>query len=115
MVHRFGRCWILLKAGFYLTIRRRPPLHGALILTSEERLFDAVVDKIPGKALLWIALAMNAKMGIERRSLEGLGPVALVFVGKEQEVGPYDDMNHEWYQIMLKKKSARATGSGVNT
>jgi Fe-S-cluster containining protein len=28
---------------------------------------------------------------------------------KEQEVEAYDDMNHEWYQIMLKKKSAGPT------
>ncbi len=28
---------------------------------------------------------------------------------EEQEVEPYDDMNHEWYQIMLKKKSAGPT------
>ena len=28
---------------------------------------------------------------------------------KEQEVAPFDDMNQEWYQIMLKKKSAGPT------
>jgi hypothetical protein len=36
--------------------------------------------------LIGIPLAMNVKVGVDRRRLEGLGPVALVLVGQQQDV-----------------------------
>ena len=51
-------------AGLHLTIRCRQPLHGALIFPLQKRFLDAVVDKIPGKALIRAALPVDIEIRV---------------------------------------------------
>jgi len=69
-------------AGFHLTIRCRQPLHGALILTLEKRLFDAVVYKIPGETLIGATLSVDVEIRVYSYRFKGLGPVAPVGMGQ---------------------------------
>ena len=67
--------------GFHLAGWRCPLLSGALILLLEKRLFDAVINKIPGQFFIRIALAENIKVRVYGYCLKGLGPVAFIGMG----------------------------------
>ena len=69
-------------AGFHPASRRRQTLHGALIFPLKKRLFDAMVDKIPGKALIRTTLSVDIEIRVYGHSFKGLGPVAPVGMGQ---------------------------------
>jgi hypothetical protein len=74
-------------AGFHFTIRCRQALHGALIFPPEKRLFDAMIDEIPGKALIRATLPVDIKIRVCEHSFKGLGPVTAVGMGHQQDIG----------------------------
>ena len=69
-------------AGIHPASRRCQPLDGALIFTSEKRLFDAVVDKIPGETLIRATLSVDVEIRVYSYRFKGLGPVAAVGMGQ---------------------------------
>jgi len=68
-------------AGFHLTTRCCQLLFGALLFSAEIRLFDPVIDEIPGEFFVQITFAEDVKIRVYGGCFKGLGPVALVGMG----------------------------------
>jgi hypothetical protein len=69
-------------AGIRLTILGCQALQGALIFPPQIRFSDAMVNKIPGKALIRTTLSVDIEIRVYGHSFKGLGPVAAAGMGQ---------------------------------